>query len=145
MIWTASIATVAARSFNCACIRQFRPDDCEQHFQIHCSVPGLGWNRTGTVATGFTPSRNRTAPNRWIFGWFHNFANSEHWLQLSIWVLIVSQYDIYVIDADLHGLSPTVPHLAIQSIFVESVQKTPNFWRYFTGTRRILIGLQIGE
>jgi len=71
-------------------------DYCKQRFQLGCSVPGLGWNRTGTVQTGFTPRNNRTALNPQIFGRFHNFTNSEFWLPLTIWVLIVSQYDIFI-------------------------------------------------
>jgi hypothetical protein len=80
----------------------------KQWFQIGGSIPGPGWNRTGTIAMSFTPSKNRTPPNWQFFGWFHIFANSEVWLQLSICVVIISQYDIYVKDAVLDALSPLI-------------------------------------
>ena len=57
--------------------------------------------------------------------------NSELWLQLSIWVLIVSQYDIYINDTVLHALSPPIPHFVIQTVFVMSLQKTAQFSAIF--------------
>jgi len=79
---------------------------CYQGFQIGGLVLGASWKRTGTVARGFTPSQNRTPPNPRFFGRFPISANLELWLQFSIWVLILSQYDIYVTDAVLDALSP---------------------------------------
>jgi hypothetical protein len=94
---------------------------------------------------GFTPSKNRTAPNPRFFGWFHIFANSELWLQLSICVLIISQCYIYVNYAVLDALSPPVLQFGIRSIFVESLRKIPIFRRYFTETQGILIGSHLDE
>jgi len=70
--------------------------------------------------------------------------DSELWLQLSIWVLILSEYDIHVKDAVFHVLSPPVLHFAIKSIFVVLLRKISNFWHYFTATQRILIRSQSG-
>ena len=60
---------------------------------------------------GCTPSKNRTKPNPRFFGWFHIFANPELWLQISLWVVIISQYDPYVEDAVLDALSPPFSNL----------------------------------
>jgi len=72
------------------------------------------------------------------------FVNSKLWLQLSISVLMISQCDIYVKEAVLHTLPPTLQQFAIWTIFIESLQKTSNFQCYFRDTRRIFIGSQIG-
>jgi len=92
---------------------------------------GPGCNRTGTVATGFTPSKNRITPNLWFFGWLHTFANPELRLQLSISVLIVPQYDIYVNDALWHSLSPPFLLFAIRSISVELLWNNANNWAFW--------------
>jgi len=84
-------------------------------------------------------------PNPRFFGRFHSFANSGLWLQLSIWVLIVSQYDIYVKHTILHALSPPIVQFVIQSLFIKSFRKTPNFLHYFTATQWIVIRSQFGE
>jgi len=80
-----------------------------------------------------------------FFGWFHIFTNSELWLQLSIWVLIVSQYDIYVKDAALDARSLAILQFAIRSAYVESLRKWPNFGHYFTANQHIVIGSKIGQ
>jgi len=59
--------------------------------------------------------------------------------------MIVSQYDIYVKIAVLHALSPPLLHFAIQSIFIVSLQKTPNFQGFLTATQRILVGSESGQ
>ena len=64
---------------------------------------------------------------------------------ISISVLIISHYDIYIKDAILHALSPPIFQFAIGSIFVESGQKMPDFQWCSTATQRILIGLQLWE
>jgi len=118
---------------------------CFQWFQICGSVPDPGGNQTGASVMGFSPSKHRIAPDLQFFGRFHNFTNSELWLQLSISVLIVSQCDIYVKDVVLHAHSPPIVQLAIRSIFVQSMQQTTNCRCDFTLSQRILIRLQIGE
>jgi len=114
-------------------------------FQIGSLVPGLGWNRSGTIVKSFTPSKNPTAPNPGFFGQFHIFANSSLWLQFSIWVVNVSQYDIYIKDAVLDALWPPSLRFAIRSLFVKSLRKMLNSWCYFTATQGIVIGSQIGK
>ena len=106
---------------------------------------GPGWIRTGTGATGFTSSKDQTALNPRFFGRFHKFANSELWLQLSIWVLIISQYDIYLKDVVLHALSLPTLYFAIISIFVELLWNNTNNWAFFAVTQRILTGSQNGD
>jgi len=108
---------------------------CTQWVPIRSLVLGPGWNQSGTVATSFMASINWTTLNPWFFVRFHNFANSELCLQLSIWVLIVSQCDIYAQDAVSHAVSPHALHFVIQSIFFELLPKMPNFRRYFTATQ----------
>jgi len=49
------------------------------------------------------------------------FVNSELWLQLGFWVLIVSQEVLYVKYAVLGVLSPPGLRFAIWAIFVESL------------------------
>jgi len=73
------------------------------------------------------------------------FVNSELCLQLSIWVVIVSQYDIYVKDAVLHAVSPPVLQLAIRSLFFELLWNNAGNSAFFEATRRIVIRLHIGE
>jgi len=92
-----------------------------------------------------TLSQNRIAPNPRFFGRFHRFANSKLRLQLSIWVLIVSQYDIYQKDAVLDAPPPPIPQFAIQSLFVESFRTMHNFWCTFTATQGIVIRSPIRE
>jgi hypothetical protein len=108
-------------------------------------VPGPGWNRTGSMATGFTPSKIRTALNPWFFGWFHKFINSELWLQLSIWVLIVSQYNIYLKDAVLDAVSPRSLQFAFRSLFGELLGKNGRIYLLFEATQRLVTGSHIGE
>jgi len=50
--------------------------------------------------------------------------NWPFWLQLSIWVLIVSQHDQYVDCAVLVALSPPAFRFALWEAFVESRSKT---------------------
>ena len=71
--------------------------------------------------------------------------NSGLWRQLSIRVVIISQYDIYVKDAVFHTLLTSILHFEIQSIFVGSLQKAHNFRRYFPATQRTLIGSHSGK
>jgi hypothetical protein len=52
---------------------------------------------------------------------------SEVWLQLSIWVLIVSQHDQYIDCAVLVTLSPPAFRFAIQQVFGESWSNTHQF------------------
>jgi len=106
-----------------------------QHFQIGVLIPGPGWNRTGTGATDFTPSRNQTKPNTQFLGRLHIFATSELGLQLSICVEIVPQYDIYINDAVFDALPSPILLFAIQSLFVGSFRKLPSSARYFTATQ----------
>jgi len=72
-------------------------------------------------------------------------VNSDLSLQLSISVVIVSQYDIYVKNAVLDGLSPPVLKFAIQSIFVEPLRKIHILQSNFPETQQISIGSQIDE
>jgi len=53
--------------------------------------------------------------------------NRPFWLQLSIWVLIVSQHDQYVDCAVLVALSPPAFRFAIWQVFVESQSITRQF------------------
>jgi len=80
-----------------------------------------------------------------FFGRSLHLGHSELWLQLSIWVLIVSQYDIYITDALLHAPSPPVLWFEIWSIFVESLWKTNYFRHHCTATQPISIRSQIGQ
>jgi len=73
------------------------------------------------------------------------FSNSDLWLNLSISVLIVSHYDIYLKDAGLDALSPSILQFAIRSIFVELLQKTLSCRCYFTAIKQMVIELQIRE
>jgi len=56
-----------------------------------------------------------------------SISSSQFWLQLSIWVLIVSWHDQYVDCAVLAALSPPPPRIAIGPIFVGSLSKTRQF------------------
>jgi len=47
------------------------------------------------------------------------FTNPELWLQLSLSVFIVSQYNIYLKEAVIDALSPPILQVAMQSLFVE--------------------------
>jgi len=47
------------------------------------------------------------------------FTNSELWLQLTIPVFIVSQYNIYLKDAVIDALSPPILQVAMRSLFIE--------------------------
>jgi len=105
----------------------------------------MGWNRTGTVPMSLTLSNNGTALNPCFFGQFHIFANWEHWLQLSIWVLIISQYSIYVKDAVFDALLPPILQCAIQSLFIELLWHYAKNEAFFTVTRRMLIISQIEQ
>ena len=128
-----------------------------------CGLPGHspGWNpnRGPALVLGpprSPPARGQAVPDpkftyyRRSMAWFCIqqtlvFANSELWLQLSIWVLVVSQYNIYINSAVSDILSPPFLHFAIWSIFVESLRNMPNFRRDFAATQGILLTLQIGD
>jgi len=73
------------------------------------------------------------------------FTNSELWLSLSISVLIVLKYNIYINYTGLDAVPTPVPQVSIWSIFVESLRKEANLWCYFTATNGVLIRLQIAE
>jgi len=92
---------------------------------------------------------DQTEPCGFLAGFYRKqsliFANSALWLQLSIWVMIISQFDIYVNDAVLHALLPLILHFVIQSIFVELLWNDAKNWVFFAVTQRILIGSQTGE
>jgi len=72
-------------------------------------------------------------------------THSEFWLQLSNWVLIVSQYEIYIRDVDLDAVSRPSLQFVILSLFFELLWSNAANWVFFAFTRRILIGLQIGD
>ena len=73
------------------------------------------------------------------------FANWEHWLSSSIWVLIISQFNIYVHYAVLNASSPPSLQCPFRSIFVDSSYKNNYIWACFPVTRQILITSQNGE
>jgi len=86
---------------------------------------GPGWepprNQTGQLALGRYPDQAKTLcflagykPDHGSILWFLHF-----WLQLSIWVLMVSWHDVYVDCAALAALSPTASKFAIWQIFGE--------------------------
>ena len=99
------------------------------------------WNRCNR----FNPLKklNRTEPA--VFWRFLILAQSQLWLQLSIWVLIVSQYHIYVKDSDLDALSPPILQFAIRVLVVELLWKNTHNWAFFEVTQWMLIGSQIEE
>jgi hypothetical protein len=66
-------------------------------------------------------------------------------LQLSIWVLIVLRYDVYVKDAVSGALSPPGLRFVIWLIFGESLWITRDFLRNFIAIQWIFIGLKIGD
>jgi len=106
---------------------------------------GSGLERNWNRCNRFYPIKSCAALNLLYFGQFHNFANSKPLLQLSIWVLIISQYDIYVNNAVLDAISPHILHIAIWSIVVELLWNNDENWVFFAMTQQILIGLQRGE
>jgi hypothetical protein len=59
--------------------------------------------------------------------------------------VIISQYNIYVKEAVLDALSTPILHFAIQSLFFVLLRETPNFRRYFTATKQIVMGLRFGK
>jgi len=61
-----------------------------------------------------------------------------------MWVLIVSQYDIYVKDPVLHATAPRGLQFVIRIILVESVGNNAENCEFFAVTQRVLIRLQIG-
>jgi len=71
--------------------------------------------------------------------------NEELWLQWSIWVLIVSQYGIYLYHAVLDALLPPVLQFAIWSIFVVSLLNKTHHWGLLAVSQQILIGSEFGE
>jgi len=83
------------------------------------------WNRTGCSSLGCYPENRGT---HWVRGRvgtgprFHITVPAT-WLQLNIWVLIVSWHDQYVDCAVLPPLSPPAVRFAIGPIFVESLWK----------------------
>lgn len=93
----------------------------------------------------FTWSNNRTTLNLGFFCRLHIFTNWECFPQLSFWVIIILQYDIYVQDAGLDTLSPPVLQFAIQSLFIVSFGETLNFRRYSTANQWIVIRSRIGQ
>ena len=106
---------------------------------------GSGFQPNWNPCNRFSLSKNRTAPSPLFFGPFHNSANSELSLQLSIWVVIVSQYDIYVQDAVVDALSRPIVQFAIRSLFVEWLWNNTEDFAFFEATQLIVIGLQIGQ
>lgn len=124
---------------------EIRAQQCQQWSQISYSVPALGWNRTEIVAPDFSTSKNRTAPNPQLFGWLHNFANSDLWLQLGTRVVILSQYYVFLKDIHVHGRSPPNLQNVIQSQFLDLHCKIAQCQGDFTATQQIVIGSHIGE
>jgi hypothetical protein len=85
---------------------------------------GDGSTRNRTVATGLTTWKTRPIGNGPVFHQKPSISSSQVWLQLSIWVLIVSWHEQYVDCAVLAGLSPPDVRFAIRLVFVESLSKT---------------------
>jgi hypothetical protein len=94
---------------------------------------------------GFTISKNWNALQLLFLDLFHIFANWELCLQLSIWVLIISQNHINIYNSvlDSHSLSFLI--FVIRSILIKLLQKRHNFQHYVTVTNQILLTLQTGE
>jgi hypothetical protein len=97
---------------------------CYQYFQIPGSVTGpvLTWN--WTVATGLTTCK----PGSLQLGRFYHqkpgISKLKVWLQISIWVLIVSWHNQYIYCAVLCALSPPAVSFGIWPIIGESRSKT---------------------
>jgi len=76
-----------------------------------------------------------------------NISTQKLWLQLSIWVLIVSWHDQYVDCAVLTAVSPPTFRFLIRPLVLKSLSKTPliscNRCFYLTATQRISVGSQI--
>jgi hypothetical protein len=92
--------------------------------------PQLTWRVVtlpGHRAVGIWPVWNRTADP--------NIQFLQQWLQLSIWVLIISWHDRYVNCADLAPLWPPAFKFAIGLIFVEWLWNKGDFWVNFAGFR----------
>jgi hypothetical protein len=58
--------------------------------------------------------KNQTGLNPQFFGCFKNFATSELYLQFSIPVQIISQYDVHANDAVLDAISHPIHQFGIQ-------------------------------
>jgi hypothetical protein len=67
------------------------------------------------------------------------FVNSAVWLQLSIWVVIVSQYDIYAKEAVVDALSRPILQFTIQILFVELLRNKVDNSAFFEATQQIVI------
>jgi hypothetical protein len=95
---------------------------------------------------GVLPAQ-KTKPHRTIgiFGGWTIFSHWDLWLELSIWVVIVWQYNIYVKHAHLDALSAAFLKLVIRSLFVALLRKMHRFRHYFPTTQCNAIGLQIRE
>jgi len=119
--------------------------ECSQWFNVLSSDQVLGWNWTGTIAKGLTLSTNRTALKLQCVGQFHIFAYPDLWHQLSIWVMIVSQYKTYKYHAGLNALLPNILQFGNRWIFVQSLWNTGEHWTLFAVTPWLLIRMQFGE
>jgi hypothetical protein len=80
-----------------------------------------------------------------ILGGWNIFSHWDLWLELSIWVVIVWQYNIYVKHAHLDALSAAFLKLVIRSLFVALLRKMLRFRHNFPTTQRKAIGSQIRE
>jgi len=100
---------------------------CSQQFHVLGSVPGPVPIRNRTVAKGLTTRK----PRRLQLGRFYlqkpGISTSQVWLQLSIWVRIVSWHDQYVNCAFSCALSHPTFRIAIWPILVESQSKPRKF------------------
>ena len=85
------------------------------------SVPDMSKKPNCSVLAGLVPGAdiNPQFLAGFIILEILNFPNWDHGLQLSIWVVIVSQYHIYVKDAPRDPRSPPILQFAIWSLFVE--------------------------
>ena len=88
---------------------------------------GYGSTQNRTVATRLTTRTTQPIGNGPVFHQKPGISCSQVWLQLSIWVLIVSWHDQYVDCAVSAALSPPAVRFAIRPVFVESLSKTRQF------------------
>jgi len=93
---------------------------------IRTALSWQGWYLDRTEPSGFLA--------KFVIQHCLIFVNRDFSLQLNTLVLIVSRYDIYVKDAVLDTAEGLFLQFAIQSIFIESLQTTPEGQNYVTTT-----------
>jgi len=92
-----------------------------ERFQVRVGTRTEPWQRVNHVKNPDRRHLGRFPPQN------PAFASRDVSLQLSIWVQIVSWYNVYADCAVLAALSPTAFRFAIRPIFVESLSKTREF------------------